>query len=118
MAIPASPALGALIRQKRQDQGLSHAALGALVGVHRVNVIKHEQANRFPKQTLAAYVDVLGITADELTEATGMDDDRLADLGVTFAEPELAVPVATPFFMREQINPKWFRPVDRTAFGA
>jgi transcriptional regulator with XRE-family HTH domain len=110
MATIPTTALGALIRQKRQSEGLSLDALGRLVGVHRTNIIKHEQGERFPKRVLPAYVEALGITRDELL-AVGLDDDRLADLGVTFAEPELAVPVATPFFTREQIHKGWHQPV-------
>jgi transcriptional regulator with XRE-family HTH domain len=118
MATIPTTALGALIREKRQSQGLSLDALGRLVGVHRSNIIKHEQGERFPKRVLPAYVEALGITRDELVTATGLTEDALDDLGVTFPETELAVPVATPFFTREQIHPGWHQPIDLTALGA
>lgn len=108
-ALPPSAALGALIRQKRQSEGLSLDALGRLVGIHRTNVIKHEQGERFPKKTLAAYVEALGITRDELL-ATGLNTFDLEELGVAF-DAELAVPVATDFFTREQIHRGWFAPL-------
>ncbi len=59
MATIPTTALGALIREKRQSQGLSLDALGRLVGVHRTNIIKHEQGERFPKRVLPAYVEAL-----------------------------------------------------------
>jgi transcriptional regulator with XRE-family HTH domain len=111
MAITASPALGALIREKRHAQGLSLDALGMLVGVPRPNMIRHEQGKTFPRQALPAYVEVLGITRDELL-AAGLTGYDLDELGVEFPDVELAVPVATPFFTREQIHPNWFRPIE------
>lgn len=115
MATIPTTALGALIREKRQAQGLSLDALGRLVGVHRTNVIKHEQGERFPQKTLAAYVEALGISRDELL-ATGLTSIDLEELDIVF-DAELAVPVATEFFTREQIHAGWFKPVDLSALG-
>lgn len=115
--VPTTP-FAALIREKRIAEGLTVEALARLVGVHKTNVHKAERGETFPTRSLPAYVEVLGITWQELTTATGLGEYELRGYGVTPPDDGLAVPVATDFFTREQIHRGWFQPVDLTALGA
>lgn len=68
------------LRRLRRGRGLSHDALGALVGVSRPNLIAYEKGAMRPGlEVLAALAGALGVDALELTTATA-ETATLADL--------------------------------------
>lgn len=65
----------------RRANGLSHDALGALVGVARSNLIAYEKGRRTPSPVrLAALASALGVDPLELTTTPSVAEATLSDL--------------------------------------
>jgi ribosome-binding protein aMBF1 (putative translation factor) len=77
----AAAGIGRRLRRARLVAGLSHAALGALIGVAAATVRHYEAGRRMPPARLAAAALVLGfplswfIREDDTPEAAPRDED-------------------------------------------
>jgi len=72
--------LGTMLRERREEKGLSQVKLGKLSGLHHAHIARIERGERFPKgSTLRKLAEPLGFSEFELCKLAGFISQDAVD---------------------------------------